>query len=240
MLRIAVCDDLRAFLRHTKIAIQQWEKGPDELHIETFEDADSLLTAHRSKPFDIILLDVVMPLLDGIEAAREIRQNDRSVKIVFLTSSPEFAVASYTVKADNYLLKPVDKQALYRCLEQLYEDIRQRAKYIMVRSSTAMHRILLEDIESVEAQNKRVLISLTDGSVIEAAEPLYAFENKLPLEEGFFKCHRSYMINLYRIDTYTQKEIHMHSGCRIPVSRSFHKEFETAYFTLLFGKTGEP
>ena len=75
------------------------------------------------KPFDIILLDVVMPLLNGIEAANELREKDKNVKIVFLTSSPEFAVASYTVKASNYLLKPVEPAKLFACLDELIIEI---------------------------------------------------------------------------------------------------------------------
>ena len=101
-----------------------------------------------------------------------IRKHDRSVKIVFLTSTSAFAVDSYTVHADNYLLKPVA-------------------------------------------------------------------QDKLLLEDGFFKYHRSYIVNIYRIVTYMQKEIRMQSGFRIPVSRSCHAEFESAYFDLLFGKTDD-
>ena len=71
-------------------------------------------------------------------------------------------------------------------------------------------------------------------AIIESNQPLYFFQSKLLLADGFFKCHRSYIVNLYRIATYTQKEIQMQSGARIPISRSCHGEFEAAYFDLLF------
>lgn len=207
--------------------------------VETFEDADSLLTAHNSKPFDIILLDVIMPLLNGIEAAREIRQHDKSVKIVFLTTSPEFAVDSYTVKANNYLLKPVDPEKLYACLQELVEEMQKDPKTIVIKSAKALHHVDVKNIEYLEAQNKHVLFALSDGTTITSIEPLYSYEDQLPLADGFFKCSRSYIVNIHRIDTYTTKEIQMQSGYRISISRNCHKEFEAAYFEVLFGKDGD-
>ena len=125
MLKIAVCDDTHSFLIDTQEMIRQWPNRPAGMSVSLFCDADALIEAHKAEPFDIILLDVVMPLLNGIEAASEIRRQDRSVKIVFLSVSPEFAVDSYTVKADNYLLKPANRQQLFACLDELYAELRK-------------------------------------------------------------------------------------------------------------------
>lgn len=236
MLRVAICDDMAEFLQSARALVAQWENGPDDLQVELFEDGDALINAHNAKPFDIILLDVVMPLLNGIDTAAEIRKKDKAVKIVFLTASPEFAVASYTVKADNYLLKPVSREQLNRCFDELYSDILDAARSITVRDQSAVYRVELRNIEYLEAQRKQVRLSLSDGNTINASEPFYTYEEKLLREEGFFKCHRSYIVNLRRISTYTQKEITMRSGVRIPISRSYHKAFEAAYFELVFGK----
>lgn len=239
MLRIAVCDDQKVFLRQIETVLAQWEGCPDSLCVETFEDADSLLSAHSGNPFDIILLDVIMPLLNGIEAAREIRQQDKTVKIVFLTTSPEFAVDSYTVKANNYLLKPLDHEKLFACLSELAEDLQENPKTIVIKSARALHQVEIKNIEYLEAQNKRVLFAFSDGSTITSVEPLYSYENQLLLSDGFFKCSRSYIVNIHRIDTYTTKEIRMRSGYRISISRNCQKEFESAYFEVLFGKAGD-
>ena len=104
MIRIAICDDSSAFLHQTKFMIDHWDNYPQNITTELFEDGDTLILAHSKRPFDIILLDVVMPLLNGIDAAKELRRKDKTVKIVFLTSSAEFAVDSYTVKASNFFV----------------------------------------------------------------------------------------------------------------------------------------
>ena len=234
MLRLAICDDMPECLISTKEYLEHWKDRPENFVIELFTNGDALMEAHVSKPFDIILLDVIMPLFNGIETAAEIRKYDKAVKIVFLTSSSEYAVDSYAVRANNYLLKPVAPDRLFRCINELYEEILDKSRCITVSNPTAVHRVELRNIEYIEARGKKVLFVLSSGSTIESNQPFYFFQDKLLLEDGFFKCHRSYMINIYQITSYTQKEIQMRSGARIPISRSCHAEFEAAYFDLLF------
>lgn len=239
MLRIAICDDIPEFSRQFRAMILNWKNQPENLSVDTFSDADSLIAAHSHKPYDILFLDVVMPLLNGIDAAAEIRQQDKSVRIVFLTASAEFALDSYRVKASNYLLKPPDPRLLCQCLDELSKEILDAAKAIHIRSRHGVHRVELNQIEYVEARNKDVIFFLRDGQSILSPDPLYTFEDHLLVSDGFFKCSRSYIVNVYRIDTYTAKEIRMRSGCRIPIARSRQKEFEPVYFSLLFGKADD-
>ena len=158
---------------------------------------------------------------------------------MFLTSSPEYAIESYSVCANNYLLKPLDRERLHACLDDLYTDITDDFRYMLVKDAPAVHRIPLRGIEYVEAQGKHVIFSMSDGTRILSSDPLYAYEDKLTVRDGFYKCHRSYIVNVFRISKYTPKEITMRSGCRIPISRNAHKEFETAYFEMTFGKAGD-
>jgi len=239
MLRIAVCDDNADFVKQAANFISTWPSKPANTLCQAFFNGDELLNAHNAAPFDIILLDIIMPLINGIETAREIRQHDKNVKLIFLTSSPEYAVESYTVKANNYLLKPIDSSTLYKCLDELVLELSHNAKTITVRGLYSIHKIPLDHIEYVEAQNKHILFVLQDHTVVETTEPLYIHEKALPLTDGFFKCHRSYIVNINCIDTYSSKEIKMQSGCHIPISRNCHKDFENAYFSIMFGKAGE-
>ena len=235
MFRIAICDDMHDFLMQAKALVSEWKKGSDDVMIELFEDGDSLIDAHLKNPFDIILLDIVMPLINGIDTAAQIRKSDKIVKIVFLTSSPEFAIESYSVHASGYVLKPLDKK-LYCCLDDIYESIEDSTKYILVKDANFVHRVELRNIEYAEAQGKHVIFFLSDKNQIKSSEPFYVYEDKLSVKDGFFKCHRSYLVNIYRISQYTPKEITTRSGCRIPISRTAHKEFETAYFELMFDR----
>ena len=237
-MRIALCDDEPEQLKQMRSLILGWDECPGDLAVSCYENGDALLRAHNAAPFDIVFLDVIMPLLNGMETAKELRQSDKSVKLVFLTSSPDYAVDAFGVKASNYLLKPLDPEKLYQCLRELSQELEASVRRICIRSPHTLHRIAMADIEYVESQNKRILFVLANGQTILSGEPLYTFEDKLTLEDGFFKCSRSFIVNIHRIDTFTAKEIRTRSGARISISRSLHREFEQAYFSVLFGNSG--
>jgi len=240
-MRIAICDDDPASLTHIAFLLESWAKGCPCFSLERFSEGDSLIRAQKSgNPFDIILLDIIMPGFNGIETAREIRAVDKAVKIVFLTSSSEFAVDSYSVKASNYLLKPVSPEALFACLEELSGEIAQAqaSNAISVKSPRTVHRLNPSTIEYLEAHGKHVSLTLSNGSVIDSIEPLYLLEGKLSITDGFYKCHRSYIVNINHVSTYSSDEITMRSGARIPISRNCRSEFKDAYFSVIFGEVG--
>ena len=97
-MRIAICDDEKLFLDKEAALVEKWadERG---LHIEVhaFSNGDDLLRAHAQEYFDLIILDIIMPLLNGIDTARELRMNDKNVSVIFLTSSRDFAIDSYSL-----------------------------------------------------------------------------------------------------------------------------------------------
>ena len=239
MLRIAVCDDSELFTKDASDLISTWQNGSSNAIVETFKDGKTLIASHSFSPFDIIFLDIVMPDINGIETAAVIRKNDKYVKIVFLTSSPEFALESYSIKANGYLLKPIDKNQFFALLNELCEDISTIPKYIFIKNTHSVHKIQINSIDYIEAQGKHVKISLSNGEELSSDQPFYYFKDSLLAEDGFFSCHRSYIVNIHRINTYTSKEIILNSGIKIPISRNCHKEFEAAYFESAFGKVDE-
>ena len=238
MVRIAVCDD-EPFFQNAVIELINRFPTSTDYSTDCFDNGDSLIKAHTKTPYDIIFLDIVMPLFNGIELAREIRQQDKNVKIVFLTTSADYALESYSVKAHNYLLKPLDEEKFHNCLSELFEEFCKEAPSLLIKSFSTTHHVLLSQIEYIEAQNRYTILYLNDGESVRTPKPLYAFEDELTLENGFYKCHRSYIINLYRIDSYTSNEIKMRSGSKIPLSRSYNTEFKETYFQYVFRKVIE-
>ena len=238
-LKIAVCDDNEDILKQTTEQIEKWsEELRIPIQIFSFSNGDELIKADFSNKLDIIFLDIIMPLLSGMETARELRLTDSAVKIIFLTSSPEFALESYDVKAEGYLLKPVSYEKIKKTLDDCCKELIKEAENIVIRTDFGYLKIYYHDIEFIEAMNKKVAVHLSDGKIYETNEPLYYFEAALPLEKGFFKCHRSYLVYMPNVHLFNTTEITFKSGKSVPIARGYSKEFKEAYFALMFSATG--
>ena len=161
MLRIAICDDSPAFLQHAEQLVRRWsEQSRIPIHIAAFENGDELIAGNASARMDIIFLDILMPMLNGMDTARELRQTDRAVKIIFLTSSPEFALESYDVRAQGYLLKPVTYEKLKEILDECASTFEAEPKHLVLKTSFGYQKLYFHNIEYIEAQNKRVVFYL--------------------------------------------------------------------------------
>ena len=240
MLKIALCDDAQIYIDTAKKMLEEWSEIRNiQVSIGCFNNGDSLLKALTKDSYDIIFLDIIMPMLTGLDVANEIRKSDSSIKIVFVSSSSDFGVKSYEVHASNYLLKPLEKEKLFAALDTVASEVLEEPEMLVFKSTGTIHRIPLRDIEYIEAQDKYVSVYVARKGAIKVLEPMYQIEQRIPLNADFFKCHRSYIVNIFRIDRYMPKEITMRSGYRIPISRTAHKDFEAAYFELTFGKVGD-
>lgn len=118
MLKIIACDDDVTFQDNLHRMINRWsaETGT-AVDVALVTRGEDLLARHAASRADIIMLDMIMPLVNGMDAARELRQSDTAVRLVFLTSSPEFALESYKVRALDYLLKPVTYERVAQLLD---------------------------------------------------------------------------------------------------------------------------
>ncbi len=235
MLTVGVCDDKAESLNCTVEYINKWsEKSGIPVSIHTYDNGDSLLNAEHSISHDIIFLDIIMPLLNGIDAAKELRKTDKAARIVFLTSSPEFALESYSVKANGYILKPVTYEKVKDALDECASAVKEEPQNIVIKTPFGYQKLYLHNIEYAEAQNKKVIFFLKGGGTAETAEPLYSFEDKLTLENGFFKCHRSYLVYMPNIESFNSTHLTTNSKRTVPIARGYAKAFKESYFTVMF------
>lgn len=235
MIRIAICDNERKDLDKTSDIVQSWsDENGIEIELYQFENGDDLLSQSSVCHMDIVFLDIIMPMLNGMDTAKELRKSDLSVAIIFLTSSEEYALESYDVKACGYLLKPIDEKKLKNLLNDVAQMFVEEPKYLIIKTEFGYKKLYYRDIEWIEAQNKTIFFFLRNGEQIRTSETLHSFESKLDDSLGFFKCHRSYIVNILNIDTYNVSEIIMKSGQRIPIARGVVKKFQEAYFNFMF------
>ncbi|NLT95510.1 MAG: response regulator transcription factor [Clostridia bacterium] len=234
-LKIAICDDDSRELAKISSFIDAYRQEKNVLlTYKTFQSAAELVSTMESGDYDILLLDILMPGLSGIQAAYEIREIDKVAKIVFLTSSPEFAVESYQVKASNYILKPVSREKLFHLLDELISEEQKPQEGLTIKAQKDLAFILFSRIAFVEVMHKTLYFHLADGSVRAAHSTLAAVEDKLLSRPEFIKVHRSYLVNLWHISEIGPQGLIVTTGKTVPVSRLLYKKVREQYMDHLF------
>ncbi len=234
MLKIAVCDDDFATLKKTAEYIKLWaSESGTALQVFAYSGAGELLEDSESFSADIFFLDIIMPDVTGMDAAKELRKRGSSAAIVFLTSAAEFALESYDVKASDYLLKPLTYEKLKKTLYELTKK-EEKHQTLVLRTSFGYQTVHFSDIEYAEAQNKKAIFYLKNKTTVESHDSLGTFADKLTLENKFFKCHRSYLVYMPNVDRFNSAEIVTKTGRHIPIARGQTQAFKEAYFSLMF------
>ncbi len=239
MLRIAICDDNIADLSNMVSIINSYKALKSDAHIieyTAFNSALDLISALESgQQYDLLLLDILMPFLTGMEAAKEIRQFNQDIKIIFSTSSSEFAVDSYSVGAYYYVLKPIVKDNLFIILDKVLAEIESKVDIsFLIKGKTGLTRVYINKLEFAEVIGRTIIYHLTDGSVLEAIGSMSGLEKKLLPNPCFIKPHRSYIVNMEHIDTLSQKEIKMRSLSSVLIAKANYSTVKSKYIAFAF------
>lgn len=236
-MRIAVCDDNIEFLQELSNLLNIYgEDNHRMVEYKTFTNPlELVMQMEKGVHYDIILLDICMPGMNGIQCAKDIRMYDNLVKIVFLTSSTEYAVESYSVKAHNYLLKPIQKENLFSVLRQLEkeEDVMEK-KFFILKSKTGITKIFLEKLEYCEVINRKLVLHLVNNEEYESTLRMNELEENLEGFRMFLRPHRSFLVNMDYIQSLTTHSIVMESGVKIPVPREKYAQIKQTYMEYVF------
>ena len=236
---LAVCEDQKEDLNAACSLLDTWEAERNAaMRRKAFQNAVELLETARREQFTFYLLDVMMPGMNGIEAAQEIRRFDDAAEIVFLSSSPGFAYESYGVRALNYLLKPVERGTLFPLLDYIRLQEQKNSEALTLKTSASFVRVPYTQISYVEVIRKTVCFHLTDGTVREVTGTLKDFEAALLQRPEFMRIHRSYIANMLQAERLSYDGLRTFRGETLPVSRITYPQLQRDYMALLFeGRT---
>ena len=228
MWKIAVCDDEEREVERIKNEILAYGKMCE---IDSFYSGEELLS--EEKLYDIIFLDIDMKGIDGIEAARRIRERDKNVKIVYVTSYTDYVNYAFSVHAFAYLLKPVKREELHRQLKEADSYYKERkeskAMRFAVKDGTVVKKP--EEIYFMEYKDRHVYMKTIDGeyrligSMSEMAKRMEAY--------GFAVPHKSFCVNLYHVKNVKGYDVFMMNGDVVPLSQKKSVEFRERLHTFL-------
>lgn len=237
MIKIAFCDDDMEVLHQMNELLDRYRvERNEDITYAAFQSPFELLTEIEKgiRP-DILFLDVVMPGQNGMDVAKEIRQYDTNMKIIFLTSSPEFAVESYSVGAYFYQLKPIWEESFFRLMDAVLAECENKKKNrLILRSKDGITRIDLQQLEYCEVLGRKLLFHLENGAVLESAGSLDDLAVQLMQYSNFFRPHRSFLVNMEYIQNISSRSIKMVNDAEIPIPHGKCSEIKNTYMEYAF------
>ena len=225
MIRIAICDDEKHMSDHIRaMASDFFRKKNREIQLRTFLSGEELL--NYDGQIDILFLDIQMNGVDGLETARKLRAGKFRGFLIFITVLKEMVFQSFEVQAYDYLVKPVDEKQFGKTMERLYTSMQNASEDSLLVQQGYERRIVPKDeIVFCEIIDRKIYLNLTSGEVVDYYERIENLESKL--DSHFFRCHRSYLINLKHLKGYKNGTAYMDNGKEVPVSRLRSKEFSS-------------
>lgn len=222
MLRIAIVEDEPSCARQLRDYVERYaQESGTQIQITLFPDGIDLIEDYRPV-WDIVLMDIEMPNLNGMTTARRLRESDPAVVLIFITNMARFAIKGYEVDALDFVLKPVKYPQFALKLKKAASIAGRRARrYVLVPSENAELRLATDEILYIEVVNHRLHIHTTDQEYTTRGS-LQEMEAQLA-DLPFFRCSHSYLVNLANVIG-VQKDSVLVPGQRIPVSRPRRKE----------------
>ncbi len=217
---VAIVDDVLQDREYIAGLVYLWaqEKG-HTVTLKTFPSSEAFLFAREeSKKTEMLLLDIEMGAMNGVELAKELRQvqKDTMLQLVFITGFPDFIAEGYEVDALHYLIKPVVPAKLFSVLDKAVTNLAKVEKHLRVTYDRRMDFIPLSKIYYIEAQRQYVLIHAEDG---EYRMKTSLAETKGALDEYFFQCQRSFLVNLRYVAQVKNNCVILKNGIEVPIGR---------------------
>ena len=225
MIHIAICDDEKHMSDQIRaMASDFFRKKNREIQLRTFSSGEELLSYDGQ--IDILFLDIQMKGMDGIETARKLRDSKFRGFLIFITVLKEMVFQSFEVQAYDYLVKPVEEKQFEKTMERLYTSMQNASEdSLLVQKGYEGRIIREEEIVFCEIIDRKIYLNLASGEVVDYYERIENLETKLG--SHFFRCHRSYLINLKHLKGYNNGTACMDNGKEVPVSRLRSKEFSS-------------
>lgn len=223
MLHIAICDDEKYMSDKIRTMVSDFFRRKSmEIEISQFSGGEELLKYDRN--IDILFLDIQMNGIDGMETARKLRGRKFKGFLIFITVLKEMVFQSFEVQAYDYLVKPIEERHFEKMMERLLDSMRNAGEAsLLVQKGYESSIISFDDIVFCEIIDRKVYLHLASSEVVDFYERIEKLETKL--DSRFFRCHRSFLINLKYLKSYKNGIAYMENGEEIPVSRLRSKEF---------------
>lgn len=240
MLQIAIVDDSpddRRTARDMIIGYFMLDADFEEPALSEYGSGEDFIHAFAPGKFDIVVLDIYMDTLTGMDTARRIRERDKSVCLLFLTTSEEHVYVGYTVQALGYVLKPLAahaeqfKSGLAACMERLRPD----GALLSVHAMKIAADIPFRDVLFADCQLRNACLHLSDGRALTVDESIGEVSTTLLSDCRFLECHRNTVVNMAHIRTMNDVDFELKNKARVPFAQRRKAELRKRYMDFFIG-----
>ncbi len=233
--RLAICEDdgiIREELSSLCHDILQEDGIAHEITVfSSASDLEKTLLAENA-PFDLLLLDIQMEGMTGMELAQSLRQRGDRVSIIFVTGCEDYLPEGYSVQPIHFLLKPVSREALSAALRTDWR-LNHRPKTAALRLGGKTVSLSLAEIRYIESYNHNIVIHQASG---ERSYLLSLSEAEKQLPPGqFCRCHNSYLVNMEYVEEISRKELSLRGSIHLPIGRAYYKSLQSAFIRYMNG-----
>lgn len=244
-MKIAICDDEAICRSHMLDVAEDYteERKDKEIVFEMFSEPEALLQATRENGgYDIYILDIVMPDMNGIKLGQALRDAGMEGKIIYLTSSEEYALDSFRVRAFDYILKPISKESFYKTMDEAINSIHiKKDKSAIIKTREGNARIAFDSIFYVESTNRTLIYHLVGGKIAESTTLRCSFSDAVSelLADGrFAACGVSTVVNLHHITSVENEGVVFQNTERVFLNKKLCRELRGAWNTYWITKEG--
>ena len=219
--RLAVCDDSPEDARFVAELARAWASARGvALHTEIFPSAEAFLFRYgEDQRYDLLLLDIEMGGMDGVELARRLRRENETMQIVFITGYSDYIAEGYEVAALHYLMKPLKEEKFFSVLDRAVEKLRSSERVLTLHLPGEIRRIPLYQIRYLDVRLNYVTVHAREDIAVKM--PLSRLTALL--DERFYQVGRSLTVNLYCISRVTRTEILLQDGTALPLPRGAYE-----------------
>lgn len=233
-MNVAIIDDLQTDAEYLCNLLTDYCQNYNLiLHTELFSDGTEFIKSFFSNKFDIIFLDIYMPNMNGMDIAKQLFKIDPNCRIIFISTSTDYAVESYDVNALYYVIKPISPEKLELVLNRCKEALITDNKYLTVTVNKCALKIRFKDILYIETKLRKLGIH-TIYDVINTSSTYSDFLNETPLDERFMECYRGIIVNMDHISKVLDIDFLLDNGEKLPIRQKQQKQIKNQYMNYMF------
>lgn len=227
--KICICDDSSEERTSIKDLVREWSRqSGTDVSVSEFPTAEAFLFEYEDLAPDVVLLDIEMPGMNGVDLAKRLRQRNKLIQIVFITGFSEYIAEGYEVAALHYLLKPVSPEKFFSTLDRALEKQESDGRKIVLETAAETVLLPICEICYIEVIKNYITVYAEDKYTVK--KTLKEIEREL--DQRFLRVGRSYIVNLHLVSRVSRSEIFLRGGESVPLPRGAYETVNRAIINL--------